>query len=108
MSKASTVITMPTGTTTRRKFKAAMQPSCPTRRLTKARSGGYYDQHHGYGDGHDDAYYDGGHNQGYHDEYYDDQYYDQGAPAAGQQPHYNQQHVYASKLSLQASAMHPG
>ena len=39
----------------------------------------------------DGGYYDGNQQQqGYQDEYYNDQYYDQGAPAAGQQPHYGQ------------------
>lgn len=38
---------------------------------------------------HEGGYYDGN-QQGYQDEYYNDQYYDQGAPAAGQQPHYGQ------------------
>lgn len=50
---------------------------------------GYYnaDRHNGY----DNNGYGQGQNQGYDDEYYGDQYYDQGAPAAGQQPQYNQQ-----------------
>lgn len=34
------------------------------------------------------GYYDGQQAGGYQDDYYQDQYYDQGAPAAGQQPHY--------------------
>ncbi|KAI9716709.1 MAG: 1,3-beta-D-glucan synthase [Chrysothrix sp. TS-e1954] len=75
---------------------------------------GYYDQGQGYGQQHggegyydeagyyndngyaaEGAYYDG--QQGYHDEYYNDQYYDQGAPAAGQQPHYGQNAGYGSR-----------
>ncbi|KAF8458279.1 1,3-beta-glucan synthase catalytic subunit FksP [Kalaharituber pfeilii] len=71
---------------------------------------GHYDQQYNQGDGYYDEqdYYNanpqggnGGHgsyqdngyygNQGYDDEYYGDQYYDQGAPAAGQQPQYDQQ-----------------
>ncbi|KAI9844455.1 MAG: 1,3-beta-D-glucan synthase [Sclerophora amabilis] len=36
----------------------------------------------------DGGYYDGQQQGAYQDDYYNDQYYDQGAPAAGQQPHY--------------------